>query len=131
MNLDRCYLITDESIIVISTHCTGLQSLKLGCCRQITDASIKPISVNCTGLQLLNLEWCDNISDDSLIAIAMNCTGLQSLCTQGYYGFSSDELRCNKFKTVSELQAVLLSITDVSALEQHDDDEPHLLSEEA
>jgi hypothetical protein len=79
----------------------------------------------------LNLEWCDNISDASLIAIAMNCTELQTLCTQGCYGLSSDELRCNEMKTVSELQALLLSITDVSALEQHDDDGPQLLSEEA
>ena len=57
-----------------------------------------------------------------LIAIAMNSTGLQSLCTQGCNGLSTDELRCNEFKSVSELQAVLLSITDVSALEQHDEE---------
>jgi hypothetical protein len=36
-----------------------------------------------------------------------------------------------KFKSVSEPQAVLLSITDVRAPEQHVDDESHLLSEEA
>ena len=131
LKLYYCVELTDASIISISTHCTGLQSLNLGCCRHITGASIIPISTHCTGLQLLNLEWCDDISDASLRAIAMNCTGLQSLCTQGCDRLSSDELRCNEFKSVSELQAVLLSITDVSALEQHDDDGPHLLFEEA
>jgi hypothetical protein len=79
----------------------------------------------------LNLEWCVDISDASLIAIAINSTGLQSLRTDGCNGLSSDELRCNEFKSVSELQAFLLSITDVSASEQHDDDKPNLLSEEA
>jgi len=68
-------------------------------------------------IQLLNLEWFDDVSDAS---------GLQSLCTQGCDGLSCDELRCNEFKSVSELQVVLLSITDVPALEQHDDDGPHL-----
>jgi len=43
----------------------------------------------------------------------MNCTGLQSLRTHRCDGHSSDELRCNVFKSVSELWAVLLSITDV------------------
>jgi hypothetical protein len=33
--------------------------------------------------------------------------------------------------TSDELRAVLLSITDVPAPEQHDDNGPHLLSEEA
>jgi hypothetical protein len=69
-----------------------------------------------------------DLSDASLIVVAMNCTGLQLLCTHGCDGLSSDELRCNEFKSVSELRAVLLSITDIPASEQHDDDVPHLVN---
>ena len=131
LNLIHCDQVTDESILAISTHCTRLQSLNLKHCYLITDASIISISTHCTTLQSLNLDRCNLITDQSIIAISTHCTGLQSLCTQGCDRLSIDELRCNEFKSVSELQAVLLSITDVSALEQHDDDGPHLLSEEA
>ena len=74
---------------------------------------------------------CRNSPSTSLIAIAMNCTGIQSLCTHGCNGLSSYELRYYEYKSVSDLWAVLLSITDVPAPEQHNDDGPHLLPEEA
>ena len=108
LNLEECNLITDVSIISISTHCTGLQSLNLWSCHQITDASIISISENCTGLKEFDVSY-TNITDASLIAITKNCTGLQYLCTYGCDGLSSDELR-DEFNSVSELRAVLLSI---------------------
>ena len=104
-----CLQITDTSIISISNHCTGLQSLNLEICRNITDASIISISENCTGLQRLDVSG-TNITDASLIAIAKNCTGLQSLRTYDCNGLSRDKLRRRVFKSVSELRAVLLSI---------------------
>jgi hypothetical protein len=40
-------------------------------------------------------------------------------------------LRCYEFKSISELRVVLLSINNVPAQEQHDNDGPQILSEEA
>ena len=108
LNLDCCRKITDASIISISTHCTGLQSLNLCCCNQIIDASFISISENCTGLKELNVSY-TNITDASLIAISKNCTGLQLLYTYDCNRLSSDEIR-DRFKSVSELRSVLLSI---------------------
>ena len=100
-----CVQLIDASIISISTHCTGLQSLNLGRCHQITDASIPSI---------LNLECCcADISDASFIVIAMD------LVVTSYVVMNSS------------LRAVFLSITGVPAPEQQDDDGPNLLSEEA
>jgi len=68
-----CYQITDASIISISTHCTGLQSLHLVGCGQITVACIISISTHCTGLQSLNLGNCVQITDISIISISKKC----------------------------------------------------------
>jgi len=69
---------TDASIISISTHCNGLQSLNLWDCHNITDASIISISENSTGLKRLDVVR-TRITDACLVAIAKNCTGLQYL----------------------------------------------------
>jgi len=106
--LGGCYKISDIGIISISIHCTGLQSLNLVSCHQITDFSIISISENCTGLKELVVPY-TNITDASLIAIAKNCTGLQYLITYYCDGLSIDRL-CREFKSISKLQAVLLSI---------------------
>ena len=45
----------DDSIILVSIHCTRLQSLYLDRSDKITDASIISISTYCIGLQELNL----------------------------------------------------------------------------
>ena len=100
--------VTDAGMISISTHFTGLQSLCLEGCPLITDASIIPISEYCTGLQRLDVSL-TAITDVSLIAIIKNCTGLQSLRTYRCNRLSINKLR-NKFKSVSELRAALLSI---------------------
>jgi hypothetical protein len=101
-------VITYASIISISTHCTGLQSLILDRCQQITDVSVLSISENCTGLKELFVSL-TSITDASLIAIAKNCTGLQLLSTFQCYRLSSEEL-CHRFDSLSELRAVFLSI---------------------
>ena len=79
LNLESCQRITDASIISISTHCTGLKTLNLSCCQQITNTSIISISTLCTGLQSLNLHYCYQISDASIISISENRTGLKTL----------------------------------------------------
>jgi len=129
--LSRCREITDTGLITISEHCPNLQSMKVHLCDQITDASIILISTHCTELHLIDCanisdasiisisEKCTelkrlsvsytSITDASLIAIAKNWTGLQYLRTYGCDGLSSRKL-CKEFKSVSELQAVLLSI---------------------
>ena len=74
-----------SSVILRQRPKSKLQSLDLGRCRKITDDSIISISTYCTGLQSLNIEKCVHINDASLKAIAMNCIRLQSLCTDGIY----------------------------------------------
>ena len=48
-------VLSDASIISISSHCIGLQSLNVSGCHHLTDASIILISSHCTGLQSLIL----------------------------------------------------------------------------
>ena len=107
LNLEGSRQITDASIISLSSFCTGLQSLNLYDCHQLSDASIIPISENCTGLKELFVSK-TVISDASLIAIAKNCTGLRSLFTYKCYRISF-QLR-HEFHSISELRAALLSI---------------------
>jgi len=109
LHLLGCLQISDASIISLSTHCTGLQSLHLRLCHPISDASIIPISEHCRGLKRLDVSY-TSITDASLIAIAKNCTGLQYLSTYRCDGLSNYKLR-EEFKSVSELRAVLLSIS--------------------
>ena len=71
--------IRDASIISISTHCTGLQSLNVSRCTLLTDASIISISTHWTGLQSLNVSSCSQLTDASIISVSTHCTGLQSL----------------------------------------------------
>jgi hypothetical protein len=78
LKLHYCHRISDTSIISLSHHCTGLQSLNLTV-SQITDASIISISTHCTGLQSLNLDQCHQITDASIVSISTHCTVLQSL----------------------------------------------------
>jgi hypothetical protein len=61
-------------------------------------------------LKDIDISYTNTISDASLIAIAKNCTGLQSLNTYECNRLSTDKLRCDRFKSISELRAVLLSI---------------------
>ena len=73
------YIVTDASIISISTHYTGLQSLDVSYCYLVSDASIISISTHCTGLHSLNVSRCSKLTDASIISISIHCTGLQSL----------------------------------------------------
>jgi hypothetical protein len=61
-------LFTPDSIISISTHCAGVQSLNLWGCRNIIDATNKSIYIFCTRLQSLNC--------DSAVAVQYSRTGL-------------------------------------------------------
>ena len=94
--------------MLISTHCSGLQSLDLQGCRQITVATIISISENCTGLKELYV-YATKITDTSLIAIVKNSNGLQLLDSSARIEVSNYKLS-EYFKSVSERRAVLLSI---------------------
>ena len=109
LNLENCYLITDVCIISISNYCTGLQSLSLWNCNRITDASIISISENCTALNRLLVSH-TNITDASLIAIAKNCIGLKSLSIDRCMGLSNDVMLDHCFESIFDLRAALLSI---------------------
>ena len=91
----RCWyhIITDSSIISISTYCTGLQSLNLSSCYQLTDANINSISTHCTGLQTFNLSSCDQILDAS---IKNNWSEIQNI---GTVQFIINEHVCTKTQT--------------------------------
>ena len=67
--------VTDESIISIATHCTGLLHLNDSNCLFLTDASIISISFHCTRLEMLSVGRI-NITDESIISIATHCSNL-------------------------------------------------------
>ena len=70
--------VTDETMLSIAEHCTGIQSLSLNNCKQITDIGLVTISEHCSNLTSLKV-FGSSITDASIISISTHCTGLQSL----------------------------------------------------
>jgi len=64
--------VTDHTLQLISTHCTGLQSLSLNFCRLITDTGLITISEHCPNLQSLKIYNCDLITDASITVLDYN-----------------------------------------------------------
>ena len=74
ISIKDCIAISNNGLINISKQYPKLLSLKIHYCRELTDASIISISTHCTGLQSLNLWLCNLITDVSFISISTHCT---------------------------------------------------------
>lgn len=55
LDLEACYLLTDEHIRAVLMYCRGLRSLSLSGCIKITDATLKVAHVGRSGLQLVSV----------------------------------------------------------------------------
>ena len=70
--------LTDDGLVGLAQHCTGLHSLNISSCGKITDAGLTVIAQQCSGLQELIISG-NYITDDGLIKIAQHCSSLTSL----------------------------------------------------
>lgn len=81
-----CTNISDIGLIAISSHCFGLLHVYLGCssAELITDIfGIISISINCRGLLTLFTPFCIKVTDESMISLATNCHLLERLDIRG------------------------------------------------
>jgi hypothetical protein len=101
--------VTDESIISIATHCTGLLLLNIGFCLLLTDASLLSIANHCPRLQELDVSGCEHLTDVSLISISTNCTSLEILRIShtnfGNNGLYSMATHCKKLRLLNVLHS--------------------------
>ena len=101
--------VTDESILSIATHCTGLLLLNIAFCLLLTDASLLSIATHCPRLQELDYSGCENLTDISLISISIYCTSLEILRIShtkfGNNGLYSIATHCKKLRHLNVLHS--------------------------
>ena len=102
--------LTDASIISISTHCTGLQSMKVSGCEQLADASIISIAVHCARLQSLFILLYSKLTDASIVAVASHCSEMRNVLFSfdGCQGVS-ESLR-TYYHSISELRIAVRAL---------------------
>ena len=84
--------ITDDTMMAVGTYCRDLVCLLVGRSVHITDASMKLVTTNCTGLRLLDVSQTGGmITDDSMKLVAMNCPHLTSLNVSETEGMITDD----------------------------------------
>lgn len=81
LDLDRCFRITNSSILQLAETSSNLQSLNLKDCTDINDEAIVKISNACPQLFYLNLYGIFNITDRALISLTQ-CPCLSTLQLQ-------------------------------------------------
>jgi len=75
-----CRQITDEGLISFTQGCLLIEDLKLYYVDEITDLGIKAIANGCRfTLKSLNVSWCNLITDESIKLLAQQCSLLQKI----------------------------------------------------
>lgn len=88
------YLITDGTLLLLSSVFPKLTHVSLKHCRNLTDSSVITfVSLFGHRLQVLDLEGCSKLTDDTLKAIGQNCsTRMKKLSLRNCTGFTEKGL---------------------------------------
>ena len=76
--MSRCTFITDLALCHLADY-LWLDALDISYCNKITDDSIEVLTSTCTGLLELNLRKLTRITSNSVTAIARNCNSIRQL----------------------------------------------------
>lgn len=82
--LTSCTNITIAGVLEVATHCTSLTKLALRY-MPISDEVLILLSLHCSGLTILSMVYCNGelITEAGILAVAEGCTSLTSLCIVG------------------------------------------------
>ena len=75
VNLSKCELITDVSVVALAGSCPLLKSVNLACCELITDVSVVALAGGCLKLESLSLPGSE-IIDASIPALEAALPGV-------------------------------------------------------
>lgn len=68
-NISGCSLLSDHTLLALSTHCLSLNSFVGGYCTQITDIGVSAVLARCAKLSSCFLVQCTKLTDRSLLIL--------------------------------------------------------------
>ena len=106
LNLDKCLLLTNESMRIIATCLPGLTSISMCSNNSITKAGIKMLIQGCHDIKCIGISHCIQLGNRTLFLIANVCTELEFIDISGcfdvrYEGLARLAEKCGKLKKVS------------------------------
>ncbi|XP_030059408.1 F-box/LRR-repeat protein 15 [Microcaecilia unicolor] len=79
INLNKCTLLTRQSLVAISLSCPHLQDITLGHCEWVDGLSLRILTDHCKDLEGVNLTACRQLKDEAVCYLVQKSHRLKSL----------------------------------------------------